>query len=50
MVTGAAGRRAYLCSDQTDIAWIFTDAQAQAFEAWYRDVLTDGSAWFNMPL
>lgn len=31
------------------VVWQFkTDAQAQAFEAWYRDVLTDGVAWFYM--
>jgi hypothetical protein len=30
------------------MSWIFNDAQAQAFEAWYRDVLTDGVAWFYM--
>ncbi|WP_117125348.1 hypothetical protein [Klebsiella quasivariicola] len=44
-------RRAYTSvPTETDIAWLFNDAQAQAFEAWYRDVLSDGSAWFNMPL
>ncbi len=52
MVTGRRRqRRAYTSvPTNTDIAWIFNDAQAQAFEAWFRDVLTDGSARFNMPL
>ncbi|HAT3749166.1 TPA: hypothetical protein I8622_002142 [Klebsiella oxytoca] len=52
MVTGRTRqRRAYTSvPTETDIAWIFTDAQGQAFEAWYRDVISDGAAWFNMPL
>ncbi|WP_058911870.1 hypothetical protein [Entomohabitans teleogrylli] len=44
-------RRAYtFVPTETSIAWIFTDAQAQVFDAWFRDVLNDGVAWFNMPL
>lgn len=31
-------------------AWMFTEAGAQAFEAWFRDKLGDGVEWFNMPL
>jgi len=27
-----------------------TDAQAQLFEAWYRDTISDGAAWFLMRL
>ena len=52
MVTGRARqRRAYTSTPtQTDLAWIFSDAQAQAFEAWFRDELSDGAAWFNIPL
>lgn len=34
----------------TPVTWIFTDAQAQAFQAWYRDQLRDGAEWFEMPL
>lgn len=34
----------------TPVSFIFTDAQCQAFEAWYRDVLRDGSEWFELPL
>lgn len=32
------------------VQWIFSDAQGQAFEAWWRDALKDGAAWFEMPL
>lgn len=45
-------RRKYLSTPSgAKVKWIFqTDAQAQLFEAWYRDVLCDGIAWFMMPL
>jgi len=33
-----------------NINWIFNSAQAQAFEAWWRDQLIDGSQWFECPL
>jgi hypothetical protein len=33
-----------------DIAWLMTGAQAQAFQAWARDVLNDCNYWFLMPL
>lgn len=47
----ARQRRAYTSTPTaTDVYWIFSDGQAQAFEAWFRDVLSDGAAWFNMPL
>lgn len=32
------------------ISWIFSSIQAQAFEAWWRDQLLDGSQWFECPL
>lgn len=32
------------------ISWIFTSLQGQAFEAWWRDALLDGSQWFECPL
>jgi hypothetical protein len=32
------------------VTWTFTDVEAQTFEAWFRDAITDGSAWFNMKL
>lgn len=50
-VGGLARQRRKYTSVPTDntVVWQFkTDAQAQAFEAWYRDVLTDGVAWFYM--
>ncbi|EOT1738156.1 hypothetical protein ACYJGC_004371 [Klebsiella pneumoniae] len=45
-------RRKYLSTpSQAKVKWIFqTDEQAQLFEAWYRDALCDGAAWFMMPL
>lgn len=33
-----------------EIKWIFTDVQAQAFEAWWHDQLIDGVNWFECPL
>jgi len=32
------------------IKWLFDDVQGQAFEAWWRDQLVDGSQWFECPL
>lgn len=32
------------------ISWMFTNVQGQAFEAWWRDQLLDGSEWFECPL
>ena len=29
-------------------SWYFTQGQCTAFEAWFRDALADGAAWFNM--
>lgn len=29
-------------------SWLMTQAQCMAFEAWFRDSLEDGAAWFNM--
>lgn len=31
-------------------AWLMTQAQAQAFEAWFAEMIGDGAQWFNMPL
>lgn len=34
-----------------DVSWIFHgDTIVAAFEAWFRDQLFDGAAWFNCPL
>ncbi len=32
------------------VQWLFSDVQGQAFEAWWRDALKDGAAWFEMKL
>ena len=52
MTTGRSRqRRAYTSvPTETPVAWIFTDGQAQLFEAWFRDDIKDGALWFNMPL
>lgn len=34
----------------TPMAFIFNDAECQAFMAWHRDVLKDGAKWFEMPI
>lgn len=49
MTTGRARqRRAYTSTPtQASVAWFMeTDQQAQLFEAWYRETITDGAAWF----
>lgn len=34
-----------------NVSWIFTtDGDAAAFEAWFRDVVKDGTEWFNCPM
>lgn len=32
------------------VYWMFRQNQAAAFEAWYRDSINDGAAWFNFKL
>lgn len=32
------------------VRWIFSDAQALAFEAWFEEQLGSGSRWFECPL
>ncbi|WP_256825507.1 hypothetical protein [Pseudomonas juntendi] len=32
------------------VRWIFSDAQALAFEAWFDEQLVSGSQWFECPL
>lgn len=48
----ARQRRQYTSTPtQASVTWMFTtDAQAQLFEAWYRDTISDGAAWFLMRL
>lgn len=53
MTTGRARqRRAYTSTPtQANVQWFMeTDEQAQLFEAWYRETITDGAAWFLMKL
>ncbi|MCK9842961.1 hypothetical protein M1904_07400 [Klebsiella pneumoniae] len=53
LITGRARqRRAYTSTPtQASITWFMeTDAQGLAFESWFRDALSDGAAWFNIPL
>lgn len=47
----ARQRRRYMSTPtMASVTWTLTDVQAQVFEAWFRDAITDGSAWFNMNL
>jgi hypothetical protein len=32
------------------VSWLYSDAEAQAFQAWYRDALSDGASYFECPL
>lgn len=50
--SGRARQRRLYTSTPTvaSVSWTLTDSQAQAFETWFRDALTDGAAWFNMNL
>ena len=52
LVTGRAIQRRRYTNVPTSrkISWIFNNAQAQAFEAWFRDALNDGVSWFECPL
>lgn len=53
MTTGRARqRRAFISTPtQANVQWFFeTDVQAQLFEAWYHETITDGADWFFMRL
>lgn len=53
MQNGRAMQRRKFTNVPTDytVTWVFTsDAEAALFEAWFRDAIYDGAAWFNMPL
>lgn len=43
-------RRFTSVPEMASISWIFTPSQGQAFEAWFRDALIDGSEWFECEL
>lgn len=52
LVSGRAMQRRRFTSvpQGARINWLFSDAQGQAFEAWWRDQLKDGAQWFECPL
>ena len=52
MQSGRARYRRRYASAPTvaSVAWIFSAAQAQLFEAWFEDVLISGVEWFEMTL
>lgn len=52
LVSGRAMQRRRFTSvpQGASINWLFSDIQGQAFEAWWRDQLTDGAQWFECPL
>lgn len=52
LVSGRARQRRSFTSvpQGAQIKWIFTSVQGQAFEAWWRDQLSDGVSWFECPL
>lgn len=52
LVSGRAMQRRRFTSvpQGAKINWLFSDVQGQAFEAWWRDQLTDGAQWFECPL
>lgn len=45
----ARQRRQYTSTPtQVGVSWILNEKQSQLYEAWYRDVISDGVSWFNM--
>lgn len=52
MTTGRARQRRTFTSvpSTAQLSWLLTNAQAQVFEAWFRDSITDGADWFNITL
>ncbi|WP_042851611.1 hypothetical protein [Providencia rettgeri] len=51
--SGRARQRRVYTSTPTNlsVSWFFEkEQQTQLFEAWYRDALSDGAAWFMMKL
>lgn len=44
-------RRGYTSTPtRVNVGWLFRDQEAALFESWFRNVLTDGVAWFAMKL
>lgn len=52
LTSGRARQRRRFTSvpEMAQVGWLFNDAQGRLFEAWWRDSLTDGAQWFEMPL
>lgn len=52
MQSGRARQRRRFSSTPTmvTVQWTMSDTQAQLFEAWYRDAISDGADWFEAPL
>lgn len=52
LTSGRARQRRRFTSvpEMVQVSWLFNDTQGVVFEAWWRDVLIDGSQWFEMPL
>lgn len=52
LVTGRARQRRAYTSTPTGVSvrWLMTEPQAVFFETWFRWAITDGAAWFDMPL
>jgi hypothetical protein len=50
--SGRARQRRRFTSAPTvaSVSWIFSDAEAQLFEAWFEEVLVSGISWFECPL
>ncbi|MCG8709274.1 hypothetical protein JHU04_002515 [Brenneria sp. 4F2] len=52
MTSGRARqRRRYKSTPtQAEITWVMTDSQSQLFEAWFSEIIIDGSSWFYMQI
>ncbi|WP_324710397.1 hypothetical protein [Pseudomonas citronellolis] len=50
--SGRARQRRRFTSTPTvgSFTWLLSDTQAVLFEAWFKEVLLDGSQWFECPL
>lgn len=52
MASGRARQRRLFTSVPTYVScgWVLTHVQAQAFEAWFRNGITDGADWFDVEI
>lgn len=46
----AARERFLVMPTRVPVRWIFTEAEFAVFEAWWRHVVLDGAAWFDIAL